>query len=264
MGSQSDETRPEAALPSGEYGQDGNGQLAHLIAEARGLLTSATDFKVGVEWAISIEARYDLQALKPFLFEVLKIPRPPSLTLAVPSRQSEFLAGRLLTRAALQILGSSDTIVGIGDNRAPEWPAGYSGSISHSGGHCICVVTAEANTYVGVDLERIASGRSLEAILNLALNPVEREALANQDAFSEGVLATLIFSAKETLFKALYPSVHCYFDFDAAALVQVPELDTLVLALTRALHPTLPAGRTFLIHYALAKDHVRTWLVEKR
>ncbi|HDX8597363.1 TPA: 4'-phosphopantetheinyl transferase superfamily protein, partial [Aeromonas dhakensis] len=52
---------------------------------------------------------------------------------------------------------------------------------------------------------------------------------------------TLIFSAKESLFKALYPRVGRYFDFLDARWLTMTE-QTLTLELVGGLTPTLPAG----------------------
>ncbi|MGL6523541.1 4'-phosphopantetheinyl transferase superfamily protein, partial [Aeromonas dhakensis] len=52
---------------------------------------------------------------------------------------------------------------------------------------------------------------------------------------------TLIFSAKESLFKALYPRVGRYFDFLDARWLAMTE-QTLTLELVDSLTPTLPAG----------------------
>ncbi|SUI55146.1 Uncharacterised protein [Serratia marcescens] len=54
-------------------------------------------------------------------------------------------------------------------------------------------------------------------------------------------LLTLTFSAKESLFKALYPQVRCYFDFLDARMVAVDtQRQTFVLALLKTLTPNCP------------------------
>src|SRR3981081_2261214 len=61
-----------------------------------------------------------------------RLPQP--LRHAVESRQREFLAGRLCAEFALCCLGAASTHVAMGGDRAPVWPDGVVGSITHSGG----------------------------------------------------------------------------------------------------------------------------------
>src|SRR3979411_3554106 len=61
-----------------------------------------------------------------------RLPRP--LRHAVESRQRELLAGRLCADFALRCLGAASTHVAMAGDRAPVWPDGVVGSITHSGG----------------------------------------------------------------------------------------------------------------------------------
>ena len=210
---------------------------------------------------IAIEARYRLSAYCPSLFARLGIDRPDSLIQAVTKRQAEFLAGRLLARVALELLGQPASTIAIGRHRSPVWPSGLAGSISHSEGRCISVLVLDENARVGVDIEEIASGGSLEAILERTLETTERDLITDQNEFDVDVLASLIFSAKETLFKALYPVVGDYFDFCAARLVGINGCNELCLKLTRALHMALPANSRFSVRFWVAGSFVRTWLI---
>ena len=66
-------------------------------------------------------------------FAQADIPLPPSLSTAVAKRRSEYLAGRWCAREALAMLGM-EGIPALGPDRAPQWPAGSLGSITHSQG----------------------------------------------------------------------------------------------------------------------------------
>lgn len=66
--------------------------------------------------------------------------------------------------------------------------------------------------YLGIDLEKKLSKECVIEIKSSIIsldeeNLILKSKLSFEDAF------TLIFSAKESLFKALYPSVRAYFDF---------------------------------------------------
>jgi enterobactin synthetase component D len=243
--------------------RDAEDRLAHLTDHSAGFLFEPSFFDIEVDGVVAVEARYNLSAFHPSLFNTLGVPKPEAMTKAVQKRQGEFLAGRVLAQTALGLLGHQNVSIAIGKHRAPIWPAGLSGSISHAEGRCVCVVIPDERATVGIDIEKIASGSSLEAILGQTLDPGERKLIAGQTGFYVNVSASLVFSAKETLFKALYPIVGKYFDFDAAQLVYVLEDYQLCLKLTRSLHATLPASSRFMVQYSIAVDHVRTWLIHR-
>src|SRR3989338_11284500 len=52
----------------------------------------------------------------------------------VAKRQAEYLAGRLCAREALQRLTGTATVQACGEDRAPQWPVGMVGSITHGSG----------------------------------------------------------------------------------------------------------------------------------
>ncbi|MNE68057.1 phosphopantetheinyltransferase component of enterobactin synthase multienzyme complex [compost metagenome] len=72
-------------------------------------------------------------------------------------------------------------------------------------------------------------------------------------------MLTLAFSAKESLFKAIYPQVGGYFDFDAARLVEVHwPSGRLVLRVTQDLSTSIRAGMLFEGHFQMWADAVFT------
>jgi 4'-phosphopantetheinyl transferase EntD len=106
-----------------------------------------------------------------------------------------------LAHAALGELGGPDSPIGRRDDRSPDWPEGFGGSITHAGGWCLVVVARVPEGWgVGIDVEE---DRPLPAeVAARVLLPVERTRLA------AGVMArgeTLAFSAKESVFKAINP-----------------------------------------------------------
>lgn len=67
-----------------------------------------------------------------------------------------------------------------------------------------------------------------------------------REALPFNALLTLAFSAKESLFKTLYPQVRCYFDFLDARMTAVDvQRQTFVLELLKTLTPHCPADRRF-------------------
>lgn len=230
-----------------------------LETRANGFLRTITQETSRITNAVLVTAQYDETAYADSLFERLTIPRPATLSKAAPRRLAEYLAGRAMTQAAMACLGHPVTPVLSHANRAPIWPAGLSGSISHARGRCACLLSQDTNHSFGLDTEAIAKDRSLSALLSHTLCPDERAVIAHSP-FPTDITATLAFSAKETLFKALFPQVGRYFGFDAALMTSPPDQTGLSLTLSADLTDTLPKGRRFDLHLALTPSHVQTWL----
>lgn len=166
--------------------------LTALIAAARGLLPAA----------VAVAAADPTQPA-PSLW------RGEALPNAVQKRQREFAAGRMAARAALAQLGQPGQAIPIGPDRAPIWPPGVTGSITHSDTLCLVAVT-QAQTLIGLDLE---PATPLEADLwDMILLPQERASLIGTP--NAGLRAKLMFSAKEAAYKAQYARSKTLFGFD--------------------------------------------------
>ena len=133
---------------------------------------------------------------------------------AQPSRREEFLTGRWCARSALLQLGVPPSPIGIGPLQQPLWPPGVVGSISHDAGIAVAVVAqAESCRGIGIDLlENESAGRALsEASGIIASWDEERDACL---AASRPVdPRALVFSIKESVIKAVSPSVQRRVDF---------------------------------------------------
>lgn len=238
--------------------------LFALSARSRGFLSDVTLHDTGYADAVLVHGRFDFENYTEDLFHQLALPCPASLSTALPMRRAEFLAGRAMARAALHALAQPAPEIPIGPDRAPLWPRYSAGSITHARGHCACFAIADGNWQAGVDVEALASGHALESILSMTANEDERALIARQTDFPPDRLATLLFSAKETLFKGLYPLARRFFGFDCAELRTVPANGHLRLRLTQTLCRELPEGEHYDIRFNIAGDHVLTWLAVRR
>jgi len=133
---------------------------------------------------------------------------------AVPTRLREFAAGRAAARMAMASLGLPALPVPQGGDRAPVWPAGLNGSITHTRTACLAAVTAQ-RTSLGIDLEK-ASPLSAD-LWPLVLSPDER-AMADRDP-EPGLRAKMVFCAKEAAYKAQYRITGQLYGFDGMAVV---------------------------------------------
>lgn len=186
---------------------------------------------------------------------------PDHLARAVPKRRAEYLAGRFLARQLLEPLGFADFTLARGEDRAPQWPPGIAGALSHNSHTALCAVHRESGLGgVGLDVETLLSVERAEELWSAIVSPAEREALLGE-TLPFNALLTLTFSAKESLFKALYPQVRCYFDFLDARMTAVDvQRQTFVLDLLKTLTPHCAAGRRFSGHFWREGDDVTTFV----
>lgn len=175
---------------------------------------------------------------------------------ATPERQAEFAAGRAAARAALRGLGLVPFAIPMGADRAPVWPSGVVGSITHHGGQCLAVVARRMSFGgLGIDLEPLAP---LPAdLLPEILTAGEALWLQDQPADRRGTLARIIFSAKESTYKALYPQIREVVGFDAMEIRPDPEAGRFQARLTRAFG-AVPAGSRLEGLVLCASGHVVT------
>lgn len=206
--------------------------------------------------AFLYSAEYDVSAYDDGAFQRLGAEIPDAFARAVPKRLAEYLAGRVLARAAIRSETGRDIFVPMGTDRAPIWPADLAGSISHSEGRALCLVRSELGALVGVDVERIASAGALDAIRSIAVSEDEEVLLVGTMSEAEGLTAT--FSAKEAIFKALFPQVRRFFDFKAARLCEPVGREEMQFRLTETLTPSLPVGHPIAVRYRFDGTFVET------
>lgn len=181
-------------------------------------------------------------------FSALDISFPQSLHDAVPKRVAEYLAGRLCAQQALLQLGIRDVQTGSGKNRAPLWPAGVHGTITHSHDLAMAMVArSDSCLGIGVDIEHFLTPQQEFELQGTVLHPLELLQFAALKHQIQCPL-TLIFSAKESIFKALYPLVNQYFDFKAVALTGFDKV-TLSFVITTTLNELIPAYTRVVVHY---------------
>lgn len=130
---------------------------------------------------------------------------------AVPQRQREFLTARSCARTALARLGAAPVAIGAGSDRAPVWPLGVVGSITHCHGYRgAAVAWSKDIAALGIDAE--PNEPLPPNVAGLILSRAEQAQLASPQAANIN-LDRLIFSAKEAVFKAWWPLTSSELDF---------------------------------------------------
>lgn len=129
-----------------------------------------------------------------------------------PGRQQEFLAGRFCAFEAAKLLSVDLKSLPSGPKREPLWPEALVGSISHTKELAVAWVDLKSETLsLGIDVENIISEDKYLELAGQVASEREIQLLDSQEFPSLNF--TLLFSAKEALFKALYPLCHHYIDF---------------------------------------------------
>ena len=143
-------------------------------------------------------------------FGALLAEAPRALGPVSDARRREFARGRACARLAMQKLGVRPLPLLRGRERQPLWPAALCGSITHCDGYCAAVVahTRDMRT-IGIDAEVI---RAFGDVV------LDRIALAGERAWMSGAdarapWAVLLFSAKESVFKAWFQVFESALDF---------------------------------------------------
>lgn len=169
-----------------------------------------------------------------------------------PERCAEFTTARHLARRALSRLEIAPAPLLPGPRRAPQWPAGVVGSITHCAGYRAAVVARRTGfVTLGVDAE---PNEPLPAdVLRRIAKASEPARVAELLALRPGVRwDRLLFSAKESVHKAWYPLTRQSLGFHDTEVV----LDEDASAFTARLrHPGPRPG-----HRSLRCLHGR-WLV---
>lgn len=135
---------------------------------------------------------------------------------AVERRRREFTTARACARAALDRLGLPPQAIPSGERGEPRWPDGIVGSITHCDGYRACAIGRRVDVAtVGVDAE---PNQSLpEGVLGDIALPEEREWLRGLAGEAGEVhWDRLLFSIKESVYKAWYPLAKRWLGFEDA------------------------------------------------
>ncbi len=137
---------------------------------------------------------------------------------AVEKRRLEFVTARACAREALSRLGLPAQPIPTGSRGEPVWPAGVVGSITHCAGYRACAVgrVSELLT-IGVDAE-IDDSLPDGVLADIAL-PEERQWIAAAAAAAPAISwDRLLFSIKESIYKAWFPLTRSWLGFEDAVV----------------------------------------------
>lgn len=169
-------------------------------------------------------------------------------------RKQEWLAGRYCAKKALSKIGVEIDGLKPLPSRAPHWPRDVVGSISHTDGLAVAIVSEEAKG-LGIDCETLMSQSRYER-LKTAFVSREEEGLVS---LSPETVPTLIFSAKEALYKNVHPRSGCYFGFEEARMLEF-DRDTFKLELISNKAALRSLKGVYEGRYAIFENILISWI----
>jgi enterobactin synthetase component D len=189
---------------------------------------------------------------------------PSSLRFAIKKRQIEFLCGRLCAKSCMESLGyTHPPVIPTGEDRAPVWPADLMGSISHTDRLATAVVGPAAQIEsIGIDIERVIEEATPQMIKHICCDLDELEEISALQKISREEALTLIFSGKESLYKAVYPKLQRFYGFQAAR-VKAFGSNRLKIMLVTDLSDTFEQGTSWDLHSRMPSANLIETMVLK-
>ncbi|MEU4477544.1 4'-phosphopantetheinyl transferase superfamily protein [Micromonospora sp. NPDC023966] len=166
--------------------------------------------------AVPVEAFSDIPGEAPYPGEEDLLAR------AVEARRREFVTARRCAREALARLGYAPAPIRPGPRREPLWPAGVVGSITHCAGYRAAAV-ARDTALAGLGIDAEPHEPLPDGVTKVVTTAGEPESLARLRAAHPAVhWDRLLFSAKESVYKAWYPLTGRWLGFEDAELAVDP------------------------------------------
>jgi len=146
-----------------------------------------------------------------------------------------------------------------GERGEPLWPKGIVGSITHCGAWAIAAAASSSAAWtIGIDLESTATVPT-DGVARLICHDTERRWVVEKGNYAKRLV--MLFSAKETAFKALYPACRRFIDFKEVKFTWIPERERFRGELLTSLNPDFARGYEFDVGCILDRDLVLTHMV---
>lgn len=185
---------------------------------------------------------------------------PARIQRAVRARRMSYIGGRICAEDAMSELTGGVSACVAEDQGVPLWPDGVMGSITHTrSGAWAAVAQWQPNQFLGIDTEEIADSEAMRSILATCCTPYERARWfvdASDPALA--LLATTVFSAKESIYKAIHPHVRRFVDFCEVELVHMSECSHELRFRPAPASDLAPLFSTFVVQSCVTGNSVNT------
>ncbi|MFK8986093.1 4'-phosphopantetheinyl transferase family protein [Acinetobacter seifertii] len=195
-----------------------------------------------------------------------QLEHPLKIAQARVKRKNEYLCGRVLAQSVLNHHFGLDQPITSMHEHLPIWPSHVLGSISHSQNKLIVALSSNA-VYLGIDIEHWVTSEFAQESAHLILTPSEFDLWKNKacECFDFARYVSLIFSVKESLYKAVYPTAKQYIDFLEASIVDINfENQTLTLTFLPKIQQRSQLLEQYQGGWAVEQDYIMTWVFQAR
>jgi 4'-phosphopantetheinyl transferase EntD len=142
----------------------------------------------------------------------------PFVARASAARRREFTTVRLCARAAIRELGIVPQAIPRGERGEPRWPPGVVGSMTHCTGYRAAAV-ARSGTALAVGIDAEPHAPLPPDVLGMIALPDELPMLSGLATSDPGRhWDRVLFSTKESVYKAWFPLTRCWLDFGSVAV----------------------------------------------
>jgi 4'-phosphopantetheinyl transferase EntD len=219
----------------------------------------------------AVEARHDDP-------DATLLPQEDALVeMAVDKRRREFTTARVCARTALRELGFPATPILTGERGEPLWPVGAVGSITHCDGYRACAA-ARASEILTVGIDAEPNAPLPDGLLGDIARPEELPMLRRLAAERWDVRwDRLLFSAKESVYKAWFPLAKRWLGFEDAVLEIDPQAGVFVarllvagpplareqLPVTPLLAESRPMAGGLLLEGGRLSGFIGSWMVKE-
>jgi len=195
-----------------------------------------------------------------------QLEHPLKIAQARVERKNEYLCGRVLAQAVLNHHFGLDQPITSMHEPLPIWPTHVLGSISHSQNKLIVALSSHA-VYLGIDIEHWVTSEFAQESAHLILTPSEFDLWKSKavDFFDFAHYVSLIFSVKESLYKAVYPTAKQYIDFLEASVTNIDfENQTLTLTFLPEIQQRYQLLEQYQGGWTIEQNHIMTWVFQSR
>ncbi|CAA0110248.1 4'-phosphopantetheinyl transferase Npt [Zhongshania aliphaticivorans] len=212
--------------------------------------------------AVLASANFDKSLFNSALYDQHDVYCPPAMYCASPKRQAEYFAGRYLAAQAMSYFDIHQFTLRADAKRCPQWPSTLVGSITHTNDYAACITALKTDVAaIGIDAQDMINDARVERLQSRIIDKAE-SSLLSQNELSPALGLSLCFSAKEAIYKALYPYVQQYFGFSAAKLHSIdPSKQTLTFRFDPALWVLHNDRNTLQLNYLCNDQRVLTYLI---
>lgn len=207
--------------------------------------------------------RLDLSKAQHFHIDQ-QLEHPLKIAQACVERKNEYLCGRVLAQAVLNHHFSLDQPITSMHEHLPIWPSHVLGSISHSQNKLIVALSNNA-VYLGIDIEHWVTSEFAQESAHLILTPSEFDLWKSKacEFFDFAHYVSLIFSIKESLYKAVYPTAKQYIDFLEASIFDFNfENQILMLSFCPETQERYQLLEQYQGGWVVEQDHIMTWVFQ--